>query len=171
MAKTYDRIGALLNEVGRLEKAGGVDLPAAISAIVKKRLRVLLIDQEKQRYLSPQALGKLLFLLRDMKLLNLEPSVRLTPSGRNALNPENYNATVGTAALRLLDGFEISLSQMLDTIDSIAAPDFSDSTTIFQHLQATKKAELGFDRFRMILFLLYCTRRLSRKVRVVYGRP
>jgi hypothetical protein len=174
MATTYDRIRTLLEEVKKNEGAGNsardyFDLAGHLST---KQIKEFLIDAEEKRFLSASALRKLLRLLRDMGLVQFGDAVGLTSAGKQALQGNNYDRTVSTAALEFLSRkpYEITLGSIHDAISSVSLPEVPESEVIFEKLTSPAKHDLGFDRFRTILFLLYHTHRLDREVKVLYAK-
>jgi hypothetical protein len=61
MATTYDRIKALLEEVKRNDNAGARarDYHDLADHLAKRQIKEFLIDRQKRRFLSAQALRKL----------------------------------------------------------------------------------------------------------------
>jgi hypothetical protein len=173
MATTYDRIRTLLEEVKRNEGAGskGRDYFDLADYLAGRQLKEFLIDVEEKRYLSSSALRKLLRLLKDLDLVEFGEVVRLTAAGKQALQGDNYDRMVSTAALEYLGKTHaITLTTIHDAIASVSLPDVPESETIFKKIPTPSKHDLGFDRFRTILFLLYHTHRLERDVKVLYGK-
>jgi hypothetical protein len=174
MATTYDRIRTLLEEVKRNESAGNkardyFDLAAYLST---RQIKQFLIDVEEKRFLSASALRKLLRLLKDLGLVEFGDALGLTAAGKQALQGDNYDRMVSAAALEFLGKkpYEITLGSIHDAIASVSLPEVPESETIFRKLSSPAKHDLGFDRFRTILFLLYHTHRLERDVKVLYGK-
>ncbi len=174
MATTYDRVRTLLEEVKRNEASGDkardyFDLAAYLA---NRRIKEFIIDAEKERFLSVSALRKLLRLLKDLSLVEFGDAVVLSPAGRQAIQGNNYDRMVSTAALEFLGKkpYDITLASIHDAIASVMLPEVPESEVIFRQLSSAGKEELGFEKFRTILFLLSQTRRLEREVKVLYGK-
>ncbi len=175
MATTYDRIRALLEQVRRNEGAGprARDYYDLAEYLASRQIKEFIIDAEENRFLSTAAIRKLLRLLSDMKLVEIgeqDKVVRLAAAGRQALQGTNYDRMVSQAALEFLGEYDITIQTIVDTITSVKLPDVPEAETIYSELSGTRKEDLGFDRFRMILYLLYWTKRLNREVKVLYGK-
>lgn len=175
MARTYDRIHAMLEEVRRNGNLGSAakDYYDLADSLAKKKIKEFLVDATKDRYLSSSALRKLMRLLSEMNLVEFgeeDKKVRLSAAGKQALQGDNYDRMVSSAALELLSSHEITLTLIHDAIASVELPDVPEAGVIFEQLASQKKADIGFERFRTILFLLYCTKRLGREVKVLYGK-
>lgn len=171
MAKTYDRIRVLLEEVRSNQAGTRRDLGQFVGYLGRRRIKALLVDASKGRYLSEDALRRLVLLLASMKLLEITDSdIRLTATGRHALVGDNYNSMISTAALEYLTQFGIALDSIHQAIESVQLPDVPEAEKIFEVLVSPDKDRLGFDRFRMVLYLLHCTNRLTRHIKVLYGR-
>jgi hypothetical protein len=98
--------------------------------------------------------------------------VTLSPAGKQALQANNYDRMVSTAALEFLGKkpYEITLGSIHDAIASVALPEVPESEVVFRQISSAGKDDLGFEKFRTILFLLYQTHRLEREVKVLYGK-
>jgi hypothetical protein len=130
-----------------------------------------LVDSESERYLSREAISRLLRLLANLSLIEVGDSeIVLTARGRHALQGQNYNPTVTTAVLDYLSEYEIKLSSIYDAIEAVRRPDVPESEKIFDKLDSGRKDDLGFERFRMLLYLLYCTEKIDRRIKVIYGK-
>lgn len=173
MATTYDRIRTLLEEVRRNEGAGNKarDYFELATYLASREIKEFLIDAEERRFLSAAALRKLLRLLKDLGLVEFGDATTLTPAGKQALQGNNYDRMVSTAALEFLSkSYAITLGSIHDAIGLVTLPEVPESEVIFKKLSNPSKDDLGFDRFRTLLFLLYCTHRLDREVKVLYGK-
>lgn len=175
MATTYDRIRALLEQVKRNEAAGDKarDYYELAEYLANRQIKEFIVDANKNRFLSAAAIRRLLRLLSEMKLITVgeeDKVVLLGPAGRQALQGENYDRMVSQAALEMLNSFDITLESITDAIASVKLPNVPEAETIFEKLSGTRKEDLGFERFRLILYLLYWTRRLNREVKVLYGK-
>jgi hypothetical protein len=173
MATTYDRIRTLLEEVKRNESAGNKarDYFDLSTYLASREIREFLIDAEEKRFLSAAALRKLLRLLKDLGLVAFGDAAILTAAGKQALQGNNYDRMVSTAALEFLSkSYDITLASIHDVIASVTLPEVPESEVIFKKLSNPRKNDLGFDRFRTLLFLLHCTHRLDRELKVLYGK-
>jgi hypothetical protein len=172
MAKTYDRMRALL-EAARDNRAAGDNarnLYELADYLSTQDLKEFQIDGEAERFLSTQAIRKLLRLLQAMGLVNLDGAVTLTTTGKQALRADMYDRMVSTAAIKFLASYVVTLASIHGAIESVSLPEVPESQVIFDRLTSPEKYRLGFERFRMILFLLYCTHKLKRDVKVLYGK-
>jgi hypothetical protein len=172
MARTYDRIRVLLREIQRNQSPGNrQNLSVFASQLSRRRVEEFLLDRRKDSYLSDRALKRLLKLIAKMNLVEIsDDALKLTRSGLQALQGNNYDRMLSTAALEYLSGYRITLQTIYTSIEAITLPDVPEAKRIFDGLESTDKDRLGFDRFRMILHLLHCSNRLMRQVKVMYGR-
>ncbi|MGA8733220.1 MAG: hypothetical protein WB558_04785 [Terriglobales bacterium] len=128
------------------------------------------MDSEERRYLSAKALRRLLYFLQQIKLIEIQDEITLTAAGREALKTEAYDRIVSRLVLEYLWERGISLDTIHAMIESIELPEVPEPSVIFEKLTAKQQSRISQERFRRLLYLLACTKRLGRNLKVIYGR-
>ncbi len=129
------------------------------------------MNSEERRYLSAKALRRLLHFLQQIKLIDIQDGeITLTAAGREALKTEAYDRIVSHLVLEYLSGRGIPLDTIHAMIESIELPEVPEPSVIFEKLTAKQQSRINQERFRTLLYLLACTKRLGRNLKVIYGR-
>lgn len=170
MPRTYDRIRAALREVASNETAKPPKQLAELSeSLSRRKIPEFIIDRVQSRYLSYNALDRLFKFIQQLKLVRVDANnhITLTRRGQNALNPDNFDATLSTAVNDHLADSDVPMDDVRNAISHLTYPT---TGAIFAKLQQTHP-RLTDDKeqwLRKLLYLLHCTGRLTRQVNVFY---
>ena len=125
-------------------------------------------------YCSAKSIRRLIRFVAELGLIKIGEGkeCRLTSTGRNALQGDNYGRAMSThMAMYLKNQAGITYSDLKDTISAIQRSGVPFFDTIYERVSDEQELQIGEGRFRMALYLLERCGMLTSLTRKVYFSP